>query len=415
MKTLFDDLRLTMEESIDLTAQSINSYGSAYRRWAIAFSGGKDSSTVATVTAHLIDQGKIKPPEQIYMLYADTRQEYPPLHHAAIQLLNACEKRGWQTKVVCAPIEKRFWCYMLGRGVPPPSNVFRWCTPKLKVEPMNAELLALRQQIGPDENILMLTGVRKGESAARDQRIALSCSKDGGECGAGWFQSMTEKTNRKKGLAGIDTLAPILHWRVCHVWDWLVKADIDYGFPTYDTAIAYGHDPKDELGEDESIDGRTGCFNCELVTRALGYDPGLQRVIEMPGWGYLSPLTKLAGVQAKLRSRANRLRKSPGELRKDGKLAAKQGRYGPIKLDVRLEALEEVLAIQQEINETAEKLGRPKVSIINSEEEAYIRNAIASGLWPEKWDGTEHDGAVMMPEPLGRDGVQQLLFTTLEG
>ncbi len=41
----------------------------------------------------------------------------------------------------------------------------------------------LREDYG--ENFLMLTGVRIGESAARDQRIALSCTKDGGECGQG--------------------------------------------------------------------------------------------------------------------------------------------------------------------------------------------------------------------------------------
>ncbi|TEB41488.1 FAD synthetase, partial [Flavobacterium circumlabens] len=55
--------------------------------------------------------------------------------------------------------------------------------------------------------ILMLTGVRLGESAVRDQRINTSCSKDGAECGQGWYQS---------GLQNdlCSTLAPILHWRV---------------------------------------------------------------------------------------------------------------------------------------------------------------------------------------------------------
>jgi hypothetical protein len=46
----------------------------------------------------------------------------------------------------------------------------------------------------------MLTGVRIGESAARDQRIALSCTKDGGECGQGWFQQTT--STRGGGYVG---------------------------------------------------------------------------------------------------------------------------------------------------------------------------------------------------------------------
>ncbi|ASC69476.1 hypothetical protein XM38_004030 [Halomicronema hongdechloris C2206] len=41
----------------------------------------------------------------------------------------------------------------------------------------------------------------------------MSCTRDGGECGQGWFQQTTSS-------AVADTLAPLLHWRVCHVWDW---------------------------------------------------------------------------------------------------------------------------------------------------------------------------------------------------
>src|SRR3546814_9885760 len=35
---------------------------------------------------------------------------------------------------------------------------------------------------------LLLTGVRQGESAQRDGRIAMSCGKNGAECGQGWYQ-----------------------------------------------------------------------------------------------------------------------------------------------------------------------------------------------------------------------------------
>lgn len=78
---------------------------------------------------------------------------------------------------------------------------------------MLRQLAALRDAHG--EKFLMLTGVRTGESVARDQRIEASCGKNGAECGQGWFQEATPD-------AVADTLAPILHWRVCHVWDWLM-------------------------------------------------------------------------------------------------------------------------------------------------------------------------------------------------
>ena len=48
--TFFDSDRRTLQDSLDLTAQSLNAYGADYDHWAIAFSGGKDSSaTVAGV------------------------------------------------------------------------------------------------------------------------------------------------------------------------------------------------------------------------------------------------------------------------------------------------------------------------------------------------------------------------------
>ena len=122
-------------------------------------------------------------PARITVLYADTRQELPPLHNAAMALLGKLQEKGFDTRVVLPKLDHRYFVYMLGRGVPPPSNTFRWCTPKLKVMSMERELETLRQERG--EKFLMLTGVRMGESAARDQRIALSCTKDGGECGQG--------------------------------------------------------------------------------------------------------------------------------------------------------------------------------------------------------------------------------------
>ena len=115
--------------------------------------------------------------------------ELPPLQAAALNLLREVELRNVQTRMVLPTLDDRFFVYMFGRGVPPPKNLFRLCTPQLKVEPMEAALAELRVRYG--EKFLMLTGLRVGESAARDQRIALSCSKDGAECGQGWFQVKT--------------------------------------------------------------------------------------------------------------------------------------------------------------------------------------------------------------------------------
>jgi DNA sulfur modification protein DndC len=42
--TLFDGMRLTLEQAVDQSVESLREYGRWYRHWALAYSGGKDSS-----------------------------------------------------------------------------------------------------------------------------------------------------------------------------------------------------------------------------------------------------------------------------------------------------------------------------------------------------------------------------------
>lgn len=395
--SLFENDRLSLDRSIELSAESLRHYGSLYKHWAIAFSGGKDSSATVTLVADLIERGLVPRPESVTVLYADTRQELPPLHNAAMALLDKLKERGFDTRVVLPKLDHRYFVYILGRGVPPPSNTFRWCTPKLKVMSMERELETLRQERG--EKFLMLTGVRVGESAARDQRIAMSCSRDGGECGQGWFQQTTSN-------AVADTLAPLLHWRICHVWDWLVQADVELGYPTFDIAEVYGHDPQDDLGETESINARTGCIGCPLVQE----DAALERVLANPRWAYLAPLRQLRPLYWEVKKPQYRLRKH-GEVKKDGSLAKKQGRLGPLTLETREWMLGEILRIEAEVNVGAAQIGQPDICLINAEELARIHELIAAETWPEKWDGTEHRGDEWLPEILADGSVQPLLFS----
>ena len=91
--------------------------------------------------------------------------ELPPLQAAAMAVLETLQRRGIHTQMVLPALDDRFFVYIFGRGVPPPKNLFRWCTSQLKVEPMETALATLRNHSG--EKFLMLTGVRVGESAIR--------------------------------------------------------------------------------------------------------------------------------------------------------------------------------------------------------------------------------------------------------
>jgi len=392
--SLFGGARLQMTESIQLTVDSLLAYGPLHKHWAIAWSGGKDSTTLLTLVMYLIESGKVPRPETLTVLYADTRMELTPLWLAAIDIQDELRQRGMEVRVVMAPMDKRFLVYILGRGVPPPNNnTLRWCTRQIKIDPMAAELARLHGDRG--EKILVLTGVRQGESAIRDGRIAMSCGKDGAECGQGWYQETLPE-------ALCNTLAPLLHWRVCHVWEWLRTWAPLEEFGDWSTKLladAYGGD------EAEEVNARTGCICCPLASR----DTALDAIIALPQWSHLAPLKRLRDLYRDLRAPGVRLRKRGGDRTASGELAKNQQRMGPITLEGRRMALATVVGIQDEINEAAARAGRRGVDILNDAERARIEELQAAGTWPDGWDGDEPLGTEMLDKVNNDGSVQPLL------
>jgi len=377
--SLFEEQRLLLDDAVALSLESLRAYGERYRHWAVAYSGGKDSSATVTLVAWAIKTGMVPRPKSLTVLYADTRMELSPLQTTAVGLMEALRGDGFEARVVLPELDKRFFVYMLGRGVPPPKNRFRWCTPMIKVQPMMDELQGLRDRTG--EKLLMITGVRLGESAARDQRIALSCSKDSGECGQGWFQVATKE-------AVADTLAPLLHWRLCHVYDWLYFDLMGHGYDVGGVATVYGEE-----------DVRTGCVGCNLVDR----DTSLLRLIEYPEWAHLEPLLELKPFYRELKKPQYRKRKARPERRKDGTFGKNVQRMGPLTMAARAYGLEQVLDIQ----------ARAGVDLVNGEEEARIREMWVLDVWPEKWSSDDIDADVPIDAlALGNNGriVRQALL-----
>ncbi|TJW30656.1 MAG: phosphoadenosine phosphosulfate reductase, partial [Mesorhizobium sp.] len=126
-------------------------------------------------------------------------------------------------------------------------------------------------------------------------------------CGQGWYQQVLPNA---KGIRGrLATLAPLLHWRVCNVWDWLrIYAPMrEYGgWATAAIADAYGGDEANE------INARTGCAGCPLASKDLALDT----IVATPAWTYLAPLKGLKPLYRELRLPKNRLKKTGLEFRK---------------------------------------------------------------------------------------------------
>ena len=148
--TLFDNGRLSLSDAIDYTILSIMAYAANHRHWSISFSGGKDSSATLAIVLYLIENGQIPKPDTLTVLYADTGLELPPLHFSALKILAEVERRGYRVRIARPKLDHRYFVYMFGRGVPPPSNVFRWCTGALKIKPMMEALKETRKETGAD-------------------------------------------------------------------------------------------------------------------------------------------------------------------------------------------------------------------------------------------------------------------------
>lgn len=378
-RSLFDDERMSFKEAIETSIASLNAYGDQYKHWSIAYSGGKDSTATVSFVIWCLDNGFVKWPQSLTISYADTRQEIPPLERTAKRLMNDLSARGVNTQITLPALDHRFYVYILGMGVVPPNNRMRWCTPKLKIFPMNAALEKLRGDTG--EKFLQITGVRQGESALRDAKIAISCSKGDGECGQGWFQSQPSEHVA-------DTLAPLVHWRQCFVWDWLYfayhdaymkqKIGIDakgHGFDYLDTiAVAYGQTSLDNSGQEIIQEGgRTGCIGCPLAAE----DKALINLISWPEWSHMKPLTQIRSMLWEMRKAKYRLRKAAPEKKTDGTWRKKGQRMGPMSIDARQYFYHRIMRIQHQTG----------VELINLEERTRIHQLWKLNAMPEKWEG----------------------------
>lgn len=86
-----------------------------------------------------------------------------------------------------------------------------------------------------------------------------------------------------------------------------------------------------------------------------------------------------------------------------------------LTLEARHIALEAVLDIQRRVNAEAARLDRPRLDLINDEEEARIRELIALGTWPDGWGGDEPSATVWL-DRVNQDGsVEPILFRELVG
>ncbi|CAC9557371.1 hypothetical protein [uncultured Gammaproteobacteria bacterium] len=187
------------------------------RKMCLAFSGGKDSTAILHLTcAMLLRLSKKSMPlnKKIYVINSNTLAELPPLlkylHSTLKQIKRFAEINNLPiaVKEVSPDDKNALNVQLIGVGMPPPSSSFRWCTDKLKVNPINIEI----NNIFKGDGFISIIGTRKDESFSRAARIKKNTLKG----------TDLKINNRYKNSSN---LMPIEDWNTKDVWSYLFMQD----------------------------------------------------------------------------------------------------------------------------------------------------------------------------------------------
>jgi hypothetical protein len=148
-----------------------------------------------------------------YRSFAPTRAvEIPAIAEMVEGTLSRMQKFSQQNELnievnlLKPPPEQSFWVNMIGRGYPPPNRTFRWCTQRLKIDPVN---VFVNQRLGHWGEAILHLGARREESASRAQTMAGRARRNG--------------LNRHPDLPRVWVSNPIEFLTTEEVWAYLLQ------------------------------------------------------------------------------------------------------------------------------------------------------------------------------------------------
>jgi len=241
------------------------------RPLCVAYSGGKDSSALVYLVCAMIEdlkKRKIKLKNTVYIINSNTLAELPPLLQHLKDSLNSIRNYAKKhdlpliVKEVFPEIKDTLNVQLLGVGMPPPSNTFRWCTDKLKVNPIDKKI----KELFPNGEFISVIGTRKDESFSRSARIEKLSIK-----------GTNLKINDRYPSA--SNLMPIENWTTKNIWEYLFSQqsdliDVDFLWKLYSDASGKNANECSFVGAggkdiDEGKIGcgvsRFGCWQCYMV------------------------------------------------------------------------------------------------------------------------------------------------------
>ena len=255
------------------------------RPWILGFSGGKDSTCMVQLVWNALSA---LPPERLgkrlHVISSDTRVESPAVaaqiraSHAMMDRAAAGSGLPISTSIVRPPTEDTFWVCLLGKGYPAPTNLFRWCTDRLKVS--NADRF-VREQVSKYGEAVAVLGTRKDESGSRGQLMNM-------------YEIEGSRLSRHSKLAQTYVYTPLRDFTAQDVWNYLLQHRNPWGASNRDLLAMYRDANAAEcpLVVDSSTPScggtRFGCWTCTVVES----DESLRNTVEN-GAEWMEPLLEL--------------------------------------------------------------------------------------------------------------------------
>ncbi len=332
------------------------------RPWLIGYSGGKDSSMLVSLVIDMVMRLDEKErTKKIFIVTSDTGVENPIVKqymyssHKKINVASDAAHANIYAEMLTPKAAQSFWSLIIGLGYPTPEPPgFRWCTERLKINPMNQFTNGIIDQYG---DVIVLLGVRKAESLTRKR-------------------SISAREIEGKLLSPHPTIShtyvynPLTEIENELVWEYLLK---DNGISSWGVDMKYLFSlyQGENLGEEQSVIGeidkdkipvtgnsRFGCWCCTIVK----VDKSLQRFIDN-GSEELVPLRDFRDWLVSIRQDPE-FRDSK---RRNGKIYQKaNGEYGfgPFKLAARQEILRRLLILQRDTG--FELIGNEELKMIDT-------------------------------------------------
>ncbi|WP_434592502.1 DNA phosphorothioation system sulfurtransferase DndC [Pseudomonas sp. R4-83] len=356
----------------DLVREIQNIYLADSRPWVVGFSGGKDSTVILSLTYIAIF---LLPVEQrtkhVYVVSSDTLVETPvvvDMIKASLAAVNDSSLANCMPISAHAVMPKKdntFWVNLLGRGYPAPTRSFRWCTERMKINPVSEFILDKVASFG---EVVVVLGSRSQESSSRAQVIAKH-KIDG------------SALSRHSSLPNAYTYMPIEAWSSDEVWEYLMSAPRPWGgsnrvlFELYKGSNAGECPLVIDTSTPSCGNSRFGCWTCTVVT----HDKAIEGLIQS-GDTWMQPLldfrnllhfSSLPENKAKYRNHRRRTGKvtfaRSEDIENDDEKTAKHV-PGPYLMAYRREWLQRLLEIEKSLNDSGHE-----IELITRSELQYIR------------------------------------------